>query len=728
MNKSQHQFTLRHLTLAVAGALVGVVAQGQTSNSPAAASTSAAGKVADSNLPTIEVVGRRQSGSYHADEASGTKNDLPLRELPQAVRVMSRQTIDDLGAVRLDDALDYVGGVSRQNHFGGLWDNVAIRGLAGDINNGMSLLLNGFSGNRGFNGPRDLAGIERIEFLKGPAASLYGTSEPGGTINLVTKVPLWKSAHSVEAYAGNQGFLRTTLDSTGPLSDNFAYRLNAAAEKRNGFRDNVETKRAVLAPAFAWKITPFTRLDYTGEVLRHSTPLDRGVVAVNRILGVIPRERFLGEPADGDMTVKNQTHQAVLSTQFSESWNARLAASYKGGSLYGFSTEAQAALQPDQRTLRRQRRFRDYSSDDLTVQGEVTGRITTGTLNHELMLGVETYRFKIDQLMNRVNPTAAAPYAIDIFNPVYGQPQPVPLPNTNTREEQRNLALYAQDVVAIGAHWRLLGGLRLDHHDQTLQNRLTGVRTEQTPNAASPRVGITFLPTTQWSMFANAGKSFRPNTGVSFAGSAFAPEAGRALEAGVKWESADKSLGGTLAFYDIRKKNVLTADPLNAGFSIAAGEVRSRGFDFDLSGQLTRHWRVNSSFSYIDAKVLRDNTLPVGAPLLNVPKVNGSLLLVYEDAVGTQGRYGIGGGVTHTGKRLGEARTQAQVAVGTPAFELPAYTVAKLTAYWKLNQTWRFSLDVDNLFDKTYYTNSFQSTWVAVGSPRTVTLGVQAKF
>lgn len=678
-------------------------------------------------LPTVEVVGRQQSGTYHAEEATGTKSELPLRELPQAVRVMSRQTLDDLGAIRLDDALDYVGGVSRQNHFGGLWDNIAIRGLAGDINNGMSLLLNGFSGNRGFNAPRDMANVERIEFLKGPAASLYGTSEPGGTLNIVTKKPLWKSGHSLEGYVGSYDFYRFTLDSTGPITQNFAYRLNAAFEDRGSIRDFIDTQRTLFAPAFTWKITNATRLDYSGEWLRHRTPLDRGVVAINNQLGVVPRERFLGEPADGKVEVENYTHQLVLEHDFNTRWTGRMAASYKTGSLYGFSTEPQPTLQADNRTLRRQRRFRDYDSDDITLQGELTGRFTTGAVRHELLLGAEGYRFRIDQLLNRVNPTNAAPYAIDVLAPVYGQPQPIPLPNTNTHEEQTNLAFYVQDTIKLGARWRLLVGVRQDRYDQELFNRRTNVLTTQSPDATSPRAGLSFLATTTWTLFANAGKSFRPNTGSNATGVAFDPESGKAFEAGAKWEAADKTLGATLAFFDIRKKNVLTADPANAGFSIATGEVRSRGMDFDLTGQLTRALRINASFTYNEVYVTQDNTLEVGGRLLNVPRVNGSVLLVHEGALG-QGRYGLGGGLTHSGKRLGEARTQAQANTGVAPFDLPQYTLAKLVAYWRMNRTLRLSLDVDNLFDKTYYTNSFQRTWVAVGAPRTVTLGAQLKF
>ncbi len=701
------------------------------SASPAATATTAApasASAATRELPAIEVVGRRQSGTYHAEEASGARTDLPLRELPQAVRVMSRQTLDDLGATRIDDTLDFVGGVSRQNSFGGLWDNIAIRGIAGDVNNGMPLLLNGFSSNRGFNAPRDTANVERIEFLKGPAASLYGTSEPGGTLNIVTKRPLWKPAHSIEGYVGSYDFYRTALDSTGPLGESVAYRLNVALEDRDSFRDYVQTRRWLVAPAFTWKVSASTRVDYNGEILRHRAPLDRGVVAVNNRLGAVPRNRFLGEPVDGDVRVENDSHQVVLEHDLNAEWSTRLAFAYKKGSLRGFSTEAQPTLQPDLETLRRQRRFRDYSSEDVSLQGELIGRFLAGGLQHELLAGVATYRFDMDQLMLRVNPSGASPYAINVFNPVYGQAQPALLPNTNTREEQTSLAFYVQDTISIGQHWRLLAGLRVDSYEQSLQNRRTNLRTDQSPGATSPRIGLSYLPNNQWTLFANAGKSFRPNTGASAAGAAFDPESGTAFEAGTKWENASRSLGATLAAYDIRKKNVLTGDPTNAGFSVAAGEVRSRGMDLDVTGMLSRSWRVNASFSYIDAEVSSDNTLEVGSRLLNIPKINGSILLVREGLVGESGRYGIGGGVTYSGARLGQSRTAADATAGRPEFDLPAYALAKIVAYWRVTPTLRLSLDIDNVFDRTYYTNSFQSTWVSPGTPRTFTVGMQAKF
>ena len=695
--------------------------------SPFGAFAQPASPVVEPALPAVEVVGRTESGTYHADEAEGTKTELPLRELPQSVRTITRQAIDDLGAIRLDDVLDFVGGVSRQNNFGGLWDNIAIRGLPGNENSGMATLLNGFPGNRGFNAPRDLAPIERIEFLKGPASALYGSTEPGGTLNMVSKRPQWRAAHSLELYTGSYGFWRGAVDTTGPIGERFAYRLNAGIESREGFRDFVPSDRWIVAPAFTAKIAPGTFFEYVGEYVNQRTPLDRGVVAIDNRLGGVPNTRFLGEPADGRLEVQNITHQAVLTHAWNEQWRTRLGLQYRDASLRGFSTEATALL-ADGATLRRQRRFRDYDSDDTTLQLELIGRVEALGMQHELTVGLESWRFEQDQLLLRVNPTAAAPYAINIFNPTYGQPLPTPLPNTDTREQQRGNAFYLQDAIRVAPAWRVVAGVRVDSVETELLNRRTGVTTVNDPTATSPRLGVTWLASPELSVYVNGGQSFRPNVGTSASSEAFEPESGRSLEFGAKWERADRRLGATAALFDIRKSNVLTADPVNAGFSTTAGEIGSRGLEIDVAGQITRNWRLNASFVWNDVKVLKDNVLEVDGRLLGVPRINGSVLAVYEDVVFDRQRIGVGGGITYVGERLGQARTQAEATAGTAAFDLPSYTTARLVAWWRLSPTLRLTLDVENVFDTVFYTSSYSRVWVTPGQARTVTAGIQGRF
>lgn len=676
-------------------------------------------------LPSVDIVGRTSSGAYYAQETAGAKTDLPVREIPQSVRVISRQAIDDLGATRLDDVLDYVGGVSRQNSFGGLWDNIAIRGLPGNENVGLATLHNGFSSGRGFTAPRDLAAVQRVEFLKGPAAALYGVSEPGGTLNIVSKRPQWKAAHSLEAYVGTHAHRRVAVDTTGPITDNLAYRLNAAVQNADSARDHISSRRRVLAPALTWRASADTLVEYSGEYLEHATPLDRGVVAVNNRLAAVRPTLFTGEPADGRVSITNTMHQLTATHQINDAWRARAGLSFRQTAIDGYSSEP-SRLVGDQ--LWRQRRMRDYDSRDIAVQAEVQGNVELAGMQHELLVGAETFRFTMDTKMLRINPNAANPYAINIYAPVYGQAQPTPGPNTDTQEKQQGRALYVQDTIHLGEQWRLMAGLRLDHFERTLLNRRNGRMERQSPSAVSPRLGLSWLPNAQWTVYANAGTSFRPNVGMSKAATSFDPEKGRALELGAKWQSADRRMGATAAIFDIRKRNVLTADPADRDYSIAAGQVRSRGLELDVSGQISAHWRINASLLLNDVKVRRDNTLEVGGRLLNVPRVTGSVMAMYEGTLGNGSAYGIGAGLTHTGARLGEARTQAEAAAGTAAFELPAYTTAKLTSWWRVAPNVRLMLDVDNVFNRTYYSNSYSRLWVAPGAQRSVTLGAQVQF
>lgn len=682
------------------------------------ASADAAEDAANVTLPEVSVVGAATASYNPPDAAGATRTDTPLREIPQAVRVLPRALVEDIGATRFDQTFDYASGIARQNGFGGLWDNFAIRGFTGHEDTGAGYLVNGFAANRGYTAPRDTATIERVEVLKGPSASLYGSGEPGGTMNIVTRQPQFKPAQVYETEVGNRDRYRVAADVTGALSETVAGRLIAVADHDGSTRDYVNSRRWLVAPSFTWLLGNDTILQYAAEFQRFTTPMDRGVVAVNGRLGAIPRSRFLGEPGDGDMRLDSQSHQLTVEHQFSPDWKGRVGLAYRGGSLSGHASEA-TMLEADGRTLRRQRRFRDFQSDDVSLQVDVTGKFATGPVGHEVVSGVDAYRFGNTQDQWRKTPTAAAPYAIDIYAPLYGQPTPTLSRTTSTYERQTNVGLYAQDQLSLGERWRVLAGVRFDAFDQSLDNRLRGTRTTQHQNAVSPRVGVTYLASRNVSLFANASQSFRPNGGADAAGNAFDPERGCAVEAGVKLDSDDRRVGATLAVFEIRKRNVLTPDPSDPAFYMAAGEARSRGVELDVAGQVGTHWRVSGNFALTDAEITRDNQLAAGTPLANIPRTSGSVMAIYEDAAPVGQRYGIGGGVRYVGRRSGDAQN---------TFALPAYTLVDLHGYWQYSKALRVSLNINNLFDKTYYTSSYSSVWVAPGSGRTVRVGVRLSY
>ncbi len=667
----------------------------------------------EATLPTIEIAGQRASAPFRTrDSTSATRGDADVMEIPFAVSSVDAQLVRTVAATRGEDLYDWVAGVARQNSFGGLWDNYAVRGFAGDGNtSGTDYLVNGFSWNRGIGVPRDTVNLERMEVLKGPASALYGRGDPGGLISYTTKQPQFTRANTVGVSAGSYGALRETLDSTGPVTKSLAYRFVAMNENNGSFRDTVSSKRYLFAPSFTWDIGADTTLHYEFESVRQRAPLDRGVVAVGGQLGAIPASRFLGEPRDGDFDVRNTGHQFTLEHRVDANWSVNAGFAQRTTDLSGRSSEA-FALQPDGRTLWRRYRQVAFHSNDLQGRVETAGKFRTGGIGHTLVLGIDAYRFNYDQFVARSTPTAAAPYAIDIFDPVYGQPAPVPRTATNLLERDDGQGVYAQDTLAFGPHWKILAGLRWDRFHQSVENRLKGTTSHQLQTALSPRLGIVYEMSPALSLYANTAYSFRPNNGADVNGRAFDPEKGHGYEVGAKWAGARWL--ATVAAFHVNKRNVLTADPANAGFSRAAGEVRSRGVEFEWSGDLGHGVRGLVNVAYVDAAVTRDAVLTPGARLVDIPRLSGSALLLYETAVPFADKAGAGAGVIYVGRRAGNtANTQ-------DGFDLPAYATVQLNGYVQIDKHLRASVVLNNLFNRTTYVSSYNSLWVTPGAPRSL--------
>ncbi|PNG13439.1 TonB-dependent siderophore receptor [Stutzerimonas stutzeri] len=647
---------------------------------------------------------------------SATKTDTPLDEVPQAVSVIPATVLDDLRSPRIEKALDYAGGVARQNDFGGLtMYEYSIRGLTTS-----EFYKDGFSVNRGYMNPQDPSNVQRIDVLKGPASSLYGRGDPGGTINIVSKRPQNDRFARLDLSAGRWDRYRSSLDVNTLLDDEgtMLYRMNLAVEDNKSFRDYRSSERQFFAPAFSWELSPQTRLLVQAEVIRSSQVFDRGVVAPNDHLGSVSRSDFFGEPGDGEIDNNNESLQAEIEHDLNASWTVRLASHYKQGRLNGGATEA-SFLADDARTLNREYRYRDFDWQDSITQLELRGLVYTGDIEHNLLIGTEYERYAKDERLMRTRPIST----IDIPEPVYGQPRPLFSVGPGGRSTDRHELVHSrslnlQDQMRLSEKLFGVIGARYDHYEHRLDNEVTGTRTEQTHEKITPRIGALYQLTPEVGVFANASQSFKPNTGAPRpgTGTSFDPEEGVGYEAGFKFDLLDSRLGMTVAAFYLTKENVLTADPADSTYQIAAGEVRSRGIDLQLTGQLTDEVRVIGAYAYVDAEVTKDNTLVSGSRLLNVPEHSGSLLGVYEFLDGGLKGLELGGGVNYVGDRSGN--------VADSGFELPGYTTVDLLARYKATQDLTLGVNLNNAFDRTYYERSYSNVWVMPGEPRNLSLSL----
>ena len=652
---------------------------------------------------------------YHATRsASATRTDTSIHETPQSISVVSKDVVEDIGATRLQDALDYAGGVGRANNFGGQGlTTFTVRGFTTG-----EFYRNGFPINRGYPNMPDANSIERLEVLRGPATMLYGRGDPGGTFNVVSKQPLAEPKVTLGSQLDDQGMQRATLDASGPLDEQgrLAYRLNVVGEGGDTFRDHVETERYGVTPVITWQATDDTKVIFEGDFMRNNHPLDRGLTRYANQKGTPSRDTFWGEKDIGKLHNDNNMAQLRFEHLLNDNWTLGGGFQWLDGTLQGNAIEANS-LAADGRTLSRNFNYRKLEWTDKDTQLNLTGHFSTGGFDHTLLTGVEFEDYDYKSIIQRSSGLAGS-YPIDIFDPVYGQPRPaLTRTPTHDKENLKTYAAFVQDQVALTERLKVLAGARFERFEHDYESYVTGVKPWNTAdNAVTPRVGVIYDLTETVAVYADAARSFKPNTGAAREGGGFEPEKGKSYEMGIKWEALERQLSVDAAIYQIEKKNVLTTDPLDSTFSVAAGQVRSRGFDLNVAGNITPEWRVIGGYAYVDAEVTKDNTIRVGSRLANIPRNSFSLLNVYEFQDGALKGLGLGAGGKYVAERVGQTSN-------TP-FSMGAYTVVDLLGYYKVNDKVRLNLDVKNLFNRDYEEGAFGNVYAYPGEPRTVQVGI----
>jgi len=653
----------------------------------------------------IELTVTGEQDTYFIPEAStATKLDVPLRDVPASVQVIPKEVIQDRQVVRLNELADNVSGVRRQETFAGLASQgYFIRGFATEFES----LRDGFR-DFGFTSPRDVANIEQVEFLKGPASILYGgVTSPGGVVNTITKKPLADPFYQFNGTIGSYDFYRTSIDLTGPLLENRSalYRLNAAYENANSFRDFVENESIFIAPIISLQAGENTTINLAYEYQKYSYTFDRGFPADPAIFN-LPVSRFLGEPDLNDTEFTSNNFTYTLESRFgnNNAWKFR-----QGFNILNVNGVARG-VQPDaieeDGTARRRYRVSDTEQNNIGFQNEISGSFKTGSIVHNVLVGVELARYQFTDDFFR-----GSIANLDIFNPVYGaQPENVRRTGFSSYGAD-SVALYFQNLLELTPNIKFLAGGRFDWVDTFDRDLEAGTTNNETSNSEfSPRLGIVYQPTETTSLYASWTNSFNPIIfGRSRNDEPFKPETAEQFEVGIKQEFFDKRLSATLAYFDITRTNVLTTDPVDSDFSVQTGEQKSRGLELDIVGEILPGWKVIATYTYTDAFVSKDNNPDtVNNRLTGVPYNSASLWTTYEFQRGNLQGLGLGMGIVYVGER--EATLPNDL-------EIPSYVRTDASIFYK-QDNWRAAVNFKNLFDTKYYES--QGFFVVPAAPFTV--------
>ncbi|MEM7062475.1 MAG: TonB-dependent siderophore receptor [Cyanobacteria bacterium P01_B01_bin.77] len=665
------------------------------------------------NVLRIVVTGEETNNYRVTNASTATRTDTPILDVPQSIQVVTQQVLKDQNIIRVDDALRNVSGVVGTIAPFGSSSNITLRGFStGNFNNG-PILRDGFRIRDNFSS-QEITNVERIEVIKGPSSVLYGQSDPGGLINLVTKRPSPTPFYELEFQGGSFGLVRPSLDASGPLTEDLAYRLNVSYQHRDSYRDyTTDTERLFIAPVLSWDISDRTTLSLLLEYNDEEIPLDAGLPAFGTRVVDVPRDRIQNEP---DNLIRNDTLNLGydLKHQFSDDW------SFNHGFRYfrqDYFILADLIFGADETTGDITRFFgdRNYISDDYSFQTSVVGDFETGTIDHTLLAGFDLSFNRFEDKFTRVDFTS--PTILNIFNPVYGPPRPdlsTVTPFTSETEADR-ISIFLQDQITFSDEFILVGSLRYD----SVKSRNLTADTSRFAEAVSPRVGLIYKPLETVSLYANYAQSFEPNTSTDAQGETFDPEEGNGFEVGVKAELLDGDLLATLAYFDITKQNVTTADPNNMFFSIATGEQRSQGIELDIAGEILPGWNIIANYAYTDARITEDNTNPVGNRLFNVPRHSANLWTTYEIQQGDLQGLGFGGGFNYVGQRQGDLAN---------SFEVDNYFLTNAALFYK-RDNWRLGLNFNNIFDVNYISATGARIFSNVsGAPFSVVGSVSVTF
>lgn len=680
----------------------------------------------------MTVRGGDWSGYTVLDATTATKTDTPIMDTPLSIEVVPQQVLKDQQVILLKDALKNVSGVNWVGDH--VYDGFQIRGFVSD---GFTTVYR--NGLRIRRAPNEVANLEQIEVLKGPAAALYGRVEPGGLINLDTKKPLDTPYYALEQQFGSYDFYRTTIDATGPIDEDHSllYRLNIAYRNNGTFIDQVDQERVFIAPSLTWRPGERTEVNLNLEYMHDDRQWYGGLPVSGQRPANIPISTYLGYGGDQSFSVMDKVLVGFdWSHEFNDNWKLQQRFHYYNLD-YEFNNTwfmPNPVSPVDGHSVARGlSNFPFDDTDTYATSIDLTGKFDIFGTQHEVLVGFDYFLEENQRQGFLSNPAPAAFHpVIDIFNPVYP-----PIPQITAADfnrfntlEQYWYGVYFQDQITLFDKLHIMGGGRYDWTTRRAGSSRTSLgsalanETEVKDEAFSPRVGIVYRPWSWLSLYGNYVESLgAANTASSVSGQPLNAETAQQHEVGFKTELFDHRLLSTVAFYEITKQNVATADLLNPGFSIATGEVRSRGIEVDVSGQVTDGLSLIASYAYIDSEITKDNRGNEGHKFFNIPEHSGSFWAKYSVQDAALRGLNFGAGAYIVGKRQGN---------NANSWQLPGYVrIDGFVSYTMKVGASRVTaqLNVNNLLDKRIYESSALGVFSAMpGAPRNFMGAIRVEF
>ena len=649
--------------------------------------------VATTELKEIVVSGQADAAApaegYVAKAAvAGTKTTTPILETQRSVSVVTRSEIEDRGAQTLGQALSTTAGVIGEPYADPRFDSPNLRGF--DMGNAQ--YLNGLRLMRSAGAPSyEVYGLERVEVLKGPASSLYGSGTPAGVINMVQKHAQFKDAYEAGTGLSIDGDKEVFLDANKVFSDTLAARFTGKLSDSEEDIDELTDKRGYLGLATRWSPSDATTVDFLASYQKDSPITPAGIP--DELTGQgnddSLRDLYIGDPAidDSDRRMSNIGYE--LHHEFDTGWALDQSARFQkfDWDYTGFYVSGYTAPS----TVERGVIYQDEDTWTANLDTRFSGDVATGLIDHKLLFGLDLRKYD-----DNTKTEFATASDLDITSPTSATVG-VPWYTKTDDLTLEQVGIYAQDELSFD-HWRATLGLRHDWTDQqgTSTNNFSGTTViDQQDSATTGNVGLSYLFDTGFAPYISYATSFDPEIGSDIAGNTLKPTTGEQWEIGLKYQPTSFDGLFSVALYDLTQDDVsVTVTEGGVSGTRQIGQVKSRGIEIEGAAEIAMGWSVKAAYSYNDAKQVGTND---GKMPANMPRHSGSLWLNYDFAEDTAlDGLSLAGGIRYIGERYGD---------NANAYELDPVTLVDLAARYKVTEKATLAVNLNNLTDETYVAN-----------------------
>ncbi|OQK17918.1 hypothetical protein AU255_08670 [Methyloprofundus sedimenti] len=686
--------------------------------------------LAEQNVDTSRVVldamlieeSNNDSMSYTVfDAKSATKTDTPIMEIPQSIQVIPGSVLKDQDQQTLSGAIENVSSVVAPKTTELLTSEFLVRGFKSQFYTD-SLPTYG-SANAA--DPLSLVNVERIEVVKGPTSTLFGGglgAPVGGLVNVVSKQPMPEAQYVFSFRGGSFTTLNPSFDLNQPLTDDdtVLFRLTGEYEYSESYIDALENQNYAFFPTIAFNFSPDTHLIVRGqyshvEFLEYSGLRAEGTIADAPY--TIPPYRFSGATDTPKSTVDNFMLTAEFVHRFSRYLEGSIQARYYENNFAEYSSFTHQLIidgvgdfgKPGPSYLPFYSGVLPASVNEFVINPNLIIDFETEFLTdmtHKILFGLE-YDTTLAKAQLGVYYDELDDIWLDVADR-YDDITYLEIEGGNISQSQNDhyetLGVYLQDQMDITQRLHFLTSLRWT------SVTVDEIGAKTTNSSVTPRVGAVFDITDKLSFFAGYGEGFRAVTALF--GETPEPEESSQIEGGFKFDFYEMGLSGSVAGYQLIRKNVAVPDPNGAFSSIQAGEQTSYGAELDFLWEPFDSLSILGNYAYTNAKLTQHSSpeLLIGDFLPRVPEHSGRIAVHYRFMGGVLEGLGVGMGLTGMSKRYISLPNEYAV---DGFYRIDAQASYPLTEYLDL------TVNIQNLTNSQYYEPFLflQDAVVAPGPP-----------